>query len=246
MQKDYQPLSTPAIKNFWQIKDFSPTKIKTREEFKLMQPYLSKLSSSSRLLDGGCGLGEWTRFFSDQGFKTIGLDINPQIIKVLKKKFPSYDFRTGDIRNTKLKANSIDAYFSWGTFEHFESGLGDCLKEAYRILKPKGYLFISVPFQNWRHIIHQHRHSSSKNPFKAKFYQWRLTKKDLSQELLVNGFKILTIKPIHKGHGLYRLVKHDFGIDPKYKLHRFIQILLYPLVPKNYASHMLFTIAQKQ
>jgi ubiquinone/menaquinone biosynthesis C-methylase UbiE len=82
----------------------------------------------------------------------IGLDISKATIERLSEIFPDHNFIVGDIRSTGFDDESFDAYFSWGTFEHFEIGLGPCFKEANRILKKGGYLFVSVPFQNGRHL----------------------------------------------------------------------------------------------
>src|SRR5262249_17010217 len=115
-----------------------------------MKPYLDRLPKGSRLLDGGCGTGEWTLYFQQKGFDVCGLDISRTTVEKLKSYFPDSRFVVGDIRKTDFPDNTFDAYYSWGAFEHFEIGLGPCLDEAYRVLKPGGWLFISVPLHNGR------------------------------------------------------------------------------------------------
>jgi len=124
------------------------SQIQNKEEYLVMSKWLSHLPLGSNLLDGGCGLGEWTDFFTQQGYPTLGLDISRDTILQLQSLLPNLDFRVGDIRDTGIADASIDGYFSWGTFEHFESGLSPCINEAFRILKPGGLLFTSVPFDN--------------------------------------------------------------------------------------------------
>ncbi len=229
--------------------------IESREEFKLMNPYMSNLPPKSRVLDGGCGLGKWTLYWSEKGFEVVGLDISKATIERLRESFPEHNFIVGDIQQTEFDNESFDAYFSWGTFEHFEIGLRPCFKEANRILKKGGYLFVSLPFQNGRHL-RRDKHELSKwdENFdrekgyikEMRFYQWRLTKPELQREFELSGFKVLKIEAIDKRHGLYRAIKHDLCMEPGTKAHKIMQRLLYPFVPKNYVAHMIMGIGQKR
>jgi len=266
MRKDYIPVSdvgssmdeSTFVEEYWSriwdgrhLTDSARTEIEKREEFKWMNPYLSQLPVNSRLLDGGCGLGEWTLYYTSRGFEVIGLDLSRSTIERLKSRFPNHRFVVGDIRNTQFADQYFDAYFSWGTFEHFEEGLGTCLREARRILKPQGHLFISVPFHNGRHLRADRRElwQLDRNYDKEKgykslmrFYQWRLTKYELRRELELNGFRTLLVKPIHKMQGLHRMVEHDLGITRQSPLHKVAVALLYPFAPSSYAAHMILGI----
>lgn len=228
--------------------------VTNREEYQIMQPFLQKLPAGSCILDGGCGMGAWTVFLTNQGFKVTGLDISDRTITRLKQFLPNYQFIHGDIRQTNFEDATFDAYFSWGTFEHFENGLGDCIKEAYRILKLGGFLFVSVPFQNWRHILRDakalHKWDQGYDPqqgFAAplRFYQWRLTIPEFEQELAMRGFRVLKVQPIGRYEGLSRALVHDFHLTAESLSDRIAKRLLHPIIPTRWIGHMLMAIAQK-
>ena len=100
-----------------------PTKrlarVRKRPEFRVMAPYLAALPKDARILDGGCGLGEWTVALGRMGYRTLGIDISGETIGKLLELFPDTAFAVADIRDTGLEAESFDGYFSWGVFEHF-------------------------------------------------------------------------------------------------------------------------------
>ena len=60
---------------------------------------------------------------------------------------PHIDYPDTDISNLHMfKDNSVDLIYTCGTFEYFDRDEGpNVLKEWNRVLKPNGYLYISVP-----------------------------------------------------------------------------------------------------
>lgn len=266
MKKDYIPVPPEQIElteikrveqqwtSVWQGREADPVtlakKITQREEYRMMKPYLEQIRSTKklRILDAGCGQGEWTIYLADQGDQVYGVDISRQTIELLNQKFPQYNFLCADIRHLEFTDNLFDAYFSWGTFEHFEDGLGKCITEAWRVLQPGGFLFISVPFQNWRHIMRDalpwQRSPTYTTPM--RFYQWRLTQSELHHELAMRGFQVLEIKRICKIQGLGRALEHDLRIPSRSLIGRVAKHLLKPIVPSRWVSHMLMAVAQKK
>lgn len=269
MKKDYRPVSetdsvlseTAFVEEYWtrvwDCMDRSSAlaeQIERREEFGIIKPYLANLLPGSRILDGGCGLGDWTLYYASKGLDVTGLDISRATVQKLKEKFPHGNFMAGDIRSTGFKDNSFDVYFSWGAFEHFEEGLGAPLKEARRILKQGGLLFISVPFQNGRHLRRDRRElwhwdetydRDSGYQTERRFYQWRLTKPELHREFEMNGFKKLEITAIGKDRGVLGVVRHDLHIKPDSRLGTLAQMFLRPFLFRDFVAHMLVGVARK-
>jgi len=238
--------------NIWEKGGWQPRSLKYfkyKEEYRLMRPYLNKLSSGARGLDGGCGLGEWMQFLSKYNFSIIGIDISKILIQKLSKLMKDYTFYKSDIRKLPIENNSIDFYYSWGTFEHFEEGLDTCITEAYRVLKPNGYLFVSVPFDNFRHSIKSIFFSKSVNKAQVapqRFYQWRLTQNELSGYLSRNGFNVEKVKIIHKRQGVQRFLQQIFFMNPTSFLCRLLAMIIAPIIPGKLIGHMIVAVAVKK
>lgn len=270
MKKDYVPVdpSTDSLDEAsfveqywtenWKAQTGSPdaSALARREEYLLMKPFLDRLPRGARILDGGCGLGEWTVFFGNLGFDVVGMDLSADMVAKLKTWLPGQCFVRGDIRQLDFDAASFDAYFSWGTFEHFESGLGACLEEARRVIKPGGWLFLSVPFQNRRHLRRDaraleqwdeefDRETGYRRP--QRFYQWRLTGPELQRELELHGFRTRVIAPIGKDAGVGRWLQSDIRLFQRgSQAYAAAVRLAMPFMPAGYISHMLFGAAERR
>ncbi len=230
-----------------------------RDEYCAMKPYLDRLPAGARLLDAGCGMGDWTVFLAEQGFNVVGLDISQAVIAALRSQFPRLAFERGDIRRMDFPAGHFDACFSWGVCEHFEEGLQPCIAETWRVLKPGGYLFVSVPFHNLRHILHGLRRWEAWDADLAsglkdanylsrppvRFYQWRLTRAELARELVIGGFDVLVTAPIHRVHGLERTLVGDLRLRPGTLSYRLAMRALRILAPASLVAHMVMAVAQK-
>lgn len=247
------------VEDFWTdqwaqrgFQEASRRQLKKRDEFKVIDEYLSKLAPGSRILDGGCGLGEWVVYYAAKGYEVVGLDISKKTVDILRQKFLQQQFVLGDIRQTGFPDGSFDAYFSLGTFEHFEEGLEPCFNEAYRILKPGGLLMTTVPFYNGFHQARDRRNPVTRSGREkpgdepVRFYQWRLTKDDLQKLYQSSGFSFEHWEPIYKAVGLRRAIKFYTGLDRTSPFHLAIKALLYPLLPKEFIAHMQIAVGRKR
>lgn len=258
MRKDYIAASAPAddetafVEKHWTAiweREGGPQghidRIPAREEYRAMAPYLQQLPAGARILDGGCGLGDWTMCLARQGYSVAGLDLSKDTIGQLQGRFPEAEFNAGDIRHTAFADGEFDAYFSWGVFEHFEAGLQPCITEAFRVLKPGGYLFITVPFDNLRHSLGGWRRPIERAPSRGRFYQWRLTRAELARELMLAGFDVLETRPIHKRSGALRTVHHNLGLSYESSVTKGLALGLATLLPGTWIAHMVFAAARK-
>ena len=114
-----------------------------RVDRRLVRTIEKYLPSRSGLLEGGCGVGDYLVYFSDRGYVVVGLDYVETVVERLVAK--GLRVVLGDISMLPFEDDSFDGYYSGGVVEHFEAGPDRALQEAHRVLRPGGYLFVTVP-----------------------------------------------------------------------------------------------------
>ena len=94
-------------------------------------------------LDIGCGTGKVLSSLSDLGFSVTGMDVNAKAIEYARKSCPSGAF----IRASFLSYRTTNHYDAVGLFDVIEHQADDrkFLRKAASVLKPGGYLFLTVP-----------------------------------------------------------------------------------------------------
>ena len=111
----------------------------------------SHIKKGDRVLDIGCGTGALTLRAALNGAKVKGIDINPEMQDILKKKAEELKF-TKQIEIVEMgvaeldaeRAESYDAVMSGLCFSELSADeLRYTLKEAKRIIKPAGFLLLA-------------------------------------------------------------------------------------------------------
>lgn len=119
-----------------------------------LRPVLDRyIRPDRKVLEGGCGLGQYVIYYSQKGVDIQGVDFAPQVINRIKAGYPDLPVEAGDVQKLRFDDNFFDVYYSGGVVEHFEEGPHQALREAHRVLKKNGVLIITVPFVNfWRQL----------------------------------------------------------------------------------------------
>jgi len=99
-----------------------------------------------KILDIGCGNGDFLKAFSELGYEVVGIDISPDVEKRLGDKFEVMNI---DIEKEECQfANEFDFVFSKSVIEHTRNPMS-LLKFANKSLRPGGVSVIMTP--SWEH-----------------------------------------------------------------------------------------------
>lgn len=120
-----------------------------RVHFPFVEKEIEKISPEARVLEAGCGFGQWAFLIGEKGCEVVGIDIARKAIKTAqdyaaKKGVRNCRFCCADLRAIPFRGGYFDYIFSFGVIEHFDDP-SKILSEFYRVLKPGGRVFISVP-----------------------------------------------------------------------------------------------------
>lgn len=164
------------------------------------------------VLDAGAGYQRYKPFFDESIY--IAQE-HPEAGKK-NKNIKEYDILC-DVKNIPLKDNSVDLILSTSSLEHLEYP-DDFFKEAHRVLKPGGVLYINVPF-----VIQEHE---------VPFDFCRYTRYGLNNLFLHSGFKNVNVSPTSSSistaeHLLCHAMLEDAVKSSKFLVQRVINRLLF-------------------
>jgi Methylase involved in ubiquinone/menaquinone biosynthesis len=98
------------------------------------------------VIDVGCGTGYLLRRMAErQEIIGYGIDLEPKMIDEAKQKCPEMNIQVSPSENTPFDNNTFDVMTACMAYHHFSDKEG-FIKEAARIIKPGGYLYIADPF----------------------------------------------------------------------------------------------------
>lgn len=112
-----------------------------------------KLSYGHILLDIGSGNSIFPLFVASKGVQVLATDIDNCVVKLKEDaaKLRIFNFNAGvmDVRSL-LTDNQFDRVTAVSTLEHIPSdGDTKAIKEMSRVLKPSGYIVITVPYGSY-------------------------------------------------------------------------------------------------
>ena len=99
----------------------------------------------STVIDVGCGTGYLLRRIAEQQeIIGYGIDLEPKMIDEAKAKCPEMNIQVSPSENTPFDDDTFDVMTACMAYHHFSEKAG-FIKEAARIIKPGGYLYIADP-----------------------------------------------------------------------------------------------------
>ncbi len=97
-----------------------------------------------RLLDVGCGSGEFGRLAADRGATAAGVDAAAEMIELARGLLPAADLRVGTLERLPWADARFDVVTGFNAFQ-FAPALSAALAEARRVCRPGGRVVIC----NW-------------------------------------------------------------------------------------------------
>jgi len=99
-----------------------------------------------KVLDLGCGIGQYTKYFLEKGHEVISADISIKALQELKKSIPHAKIKQLDMsKPLPFKNQTFDIVFANLSIHYFNKETTEkLLKEIKRILKKDGYFIGSV------------------------------------------------------------------------------------------------------
>jgi len=172
------------------------------------RPFLRHLRAGGRVLEAGCGLGQFVLALRARGFAAEGIDYARDTIAEARRRFPDLPVQVGDASALGVPDASYDGYISLGVVEHLRDGPGPILREARRVLRPDGVALVSVPqfhlLRRWAAALGRFR---CRGDVAASFYQYAFRPAEFAGLLRDAGFEIVE----RVGYDSYKGIKDECG-----------------------------------
>lgn len=207
------------------------------------------LPRQGRILEAGCGLGQWVLALRARGWDAEGVEWADETVRAVKQRLPDLPVRPGDVTALDVADGTYAGYISLGVVEHREQGPQPFLTEAFRVLAPGGIAMISVPFFNSVRQWRARKGAYAGAPKGLEFYQYAFMQDEFADLVRQAGFHIEEITSYSPVKGLkdelswlkwlrftrwaYRLDRIFRAFGPAYR--RFV----------HPCCHMLMVVARK-
>ena len=149
-------MNTSSVKSFYESFPYPSKKILTKKHLydncywvaKLVNKKPTEFRKSDKILEAGCGTGEFSCGFALSGASVLGIDLSKNSLseaRILAKKFSlkNVSFKQMNLLQNNLTPNSFDYIFSMGVLHHNQNP-----KEAFNklavLLKSNGFIVIGL------------------------------------------------------------------------------------------------------
>jgi SAM-dependent methyltransferase len=157
--------------------------------------YLSEISrycgpDSGRLLEIGCGDGDFLVTAQAAGWRVTGVDHSATACEKARQRLKHGEVFCGELQPARLEAEQFDLCVISDVIGHIRSPL-DFLREIHRVLKPGGTLFIATPsIGSWSARLMRQKWME----FKAEHLTY-FDPQTLQTALFKSGFRDVIVEP---------------------------------------------------
>lgn len=166
-------------------------------------------SAQGKLLEIGCGRGEFLKVAQERGYKVAGNDVNPSVCEEANRRLKGEFVRCGSLDSLGLEPASFDICVMFDVIEHARNPV-HLLEKVRSLLKIGGTLFVVTPSldsfsakllkQNWMEFKPEHLFY-----FDSQTIQHALAKSGFSQLEFGRNFKVLTFDYLHRHFERFRV-----------------------------------------
>lgn len=170
----------------------------------LVRPHLQ---DGMAVADLGCGQGTLLQTLRELPLKLklSACDLSPVLVDNTRKRVPEADVRVADIESLPFADANFDAVFVTEVMEHLATPQ-KALGEILRVLKPGGWLLVSLPNRDWFHFDRYVNKRKSFQPVDDHFYRVA----EIEEFLHAAGFVVQVVRGgenLYFGGGLPRLAE---------------------------------------
>lgn len=155
------------------------------------------LPAHGRVLEAGCGLGQYVLLLREHGWQAMGADWSVDALAACRRVGPA-PLAAMELRALAVRDGAVAAYVSLGVVEHDPDGPDAILAEARRVLAPGGVIVVSVPYLNgvrWLAAPYLRRRGRRIAERGGSFYQYAFSRGELMDVLRRHGFTTRAAHP---------------------------------------------------
>ena len=114
-------------------------------EKECLDQFLSTVKKGGKILDAGCGPGNFAKYFFNHGFEVQGIDLSEEMIKIARSKVPEVQFDLMDMRELNYNEESFNGVCAAYSLIHIpQKDIANTLMGFNRILENDGILFLAL------------------------------------------------------------------------------------------------------
>ncbi|MEK7859892.1 MAG: class I SAM-dependent methyltransferase [Chloroflexota bacterium] len=220
------------------------------------------LPAEGRVLEAGCGLGQYVLLLRERGWRVAGVDWSLEALRACRRVAPA-PLAAMDLSALAIRDATLAGYVSLGVVEHDPAGPDAVLAEARRVLAPGGVLLVSVPYVNgarrvagsW--IRRRNRAIARRG---GAFYQYAFSRAELAAALARHGFVVRSARPYDPARLLRQAFRRalrrrpsagggaagsDASASRRSALADLARRLLYTEPALRFLGHMLLVVARR-
>ncbi len=160
---------------------------------------LFKPKAGMKILDVGCGTGNFSIKLAEMGCEVVGIDVSEEMLGKARKKANekglNIKFEIMDVYNLNFSDKTFDGVFSMAAFEFIKEPQ-KAYNEMYRVLKNKGHLLIgTINIESSWGELYLSEPFQKNSVFKYADFKSTDQLKSLNTEELINSGECLFIPP---------------------------------------------------